>query len=120
MLHLLKEEVLSVCGLEMDPEKFYIDFDQASAIAINKIFPKANIMYCYIHMYRAFKKKAIKLCKKKNGIECALEFSKFWNKTIDLSTLDSNVKVNFHLFISPTIHINQKKDPSTQSVRHMW
>eukprot|EP01091_Cochliopodium_minus_P009289 TRINITY_DN2256_c0_g1_i2.p1 TRINITY_DN2256_c0_g1~~TRINITY_DN2256_c0_g1_i2.p1 ORF type:complete len:284 (+),score=46.61 TRINITY_DN2256_c0_g1_i2:646-1497(+) len=91
----IKSYVSNRAGI-MNPKNIFIDFDQASAVALSEIFPNAIIRFCYIHMYRAFKKKCLEICgskQRKIAIRCAVEFSRFWHSTFDLNSFQDNMKI---------------------------
>ncbi|KAJ2937596.1 hypothetical protein O0L34_g19077 [Tuta absoluta] len=46
---------------DFNPEKFILDFEISTILAINDVFPQANIHGCYVHFQRAVYRKATSL-----------------------------------------------------------
>ena len=77
ILTTIKTQVLMATGDDFSPSRIVIDFDQgtfplslskyspkiklASVLAIEEVLPKTEIEYCYVHLYRAVKDKAMEL-----------------------------------------------------------
>lgn len=123
ILTTIKTQVLMATGDDFSPSRIVIDFDQgtfplslskyspkiklASVLAIEEVLPKTEIEYCYVHLYRAVKDKAMELfqgidlenCTSRDFVEAVvmIEFRDFWLSTTSLLDLDHNLQVNSNL-----------------------
>jgi len=95
LFRFLCSRIYSLSGKWWKPSVFYIDFDQASVIAIQKAFPGAKIRFCYFHLKQAILRKG----SSPNIFGAAfksvlnLEFTKFWRATKSLNVLEYNLEI---------------------------
>ena len=122
ILTTIKPQVLLATGDDFSPSRIVIDFDQGnfpssssfkfsppnkleSVLTIEETLPKAEIVFCSLHMFRAVMNKAMEFFQ---GIELdnstgkdfvqaviMVELRDFWLSTTSLLDLDHNLQVYF-------------------------
>ncbi len=120
ILRTIKGNILDKKHVVWNPPQIVIDFDQgnlfflffcfnlkkkkkASVIAIQEVLPATEIVFCFLHMVNAIKRKAETVFQEietdltaKDFVEAVVlvEFRDFWFSTNSLLNLDFNIKVN--------------------------
>ena len=99
ILSAIKLKVSEASGNNWDPLHIYVDFDGATILALENIFPYSSIKFCFFHLQQAIRKRSTKIFSKEGAEILVVEFNKFWFQTKSMDTFFQNLKVFIYFIL---------------------